>query len=288
MRPAFESVNTSENTSFVVRRFEEKNFSAPYHFHPELELTLILNGCGKRYVGAHMHDYFPDDLVLLGSNLPHCWKTAEVATGNSISVVIHFNKDFLGKDFFQRPELNASLQLLNNSNYGLQFCGDNRIVKKMMLSLLGENDSFKKLIIFLDILHELSSGNNYVILDKQGSYSKLSHNDKQRINDVTAYVVENFQNTISLKEAASIANMTSHAFCKYFKRLTRKTFMEAVNDYRIDFAIRQLIHTDKPVSEIGFDSGFNDVSNFHKTFKSRMKLSPLIYRNAFINKLGIS
>lgn len=288
MRPAFESVNTSENTSFVVRRFEEKNFSAPYHFHPELELTLILNGCGKRYVGAHMNDYYPGDLVLLGSNLPHCWKTEDDAAENSISVVIHFNIDFLGKDFFCKPEMNPALQLLYKSNYGLQFTGDTSKVKNRMLSLPEETDSLKKLIIFLDILHELSSRNNYIILDKQSSYSELSHNDRQRINEVIAYIVDNFQNSISLSEAASIANMTSHAFCKYFKKITRKTFVEAVNDYRIDFAIRQLIHTDKPVSEIGFDSGFNDVSNFHKTFKSRMKLSPLIYRNAFINKLGIS
>lgn len=286
MRASFESVNTSKNASFLVRRFEEKHFSAPYHFHPELELTLIVKGIGKRYVGSHMHDYFPGDLVLLGSNLLHCWKTEEGAIENSMSIVVHFNVDFLGEDFFKKPEMKAVLQLLDTSNYGLQFTEGSIVVKEMMHSLLDEKDSFKKLIIFLDILHELSSANNYIILDKQSSYTRLSHNDKKRINEVTAYVVENFQNSISLNEAASIANMTLHAFCKYFKKITRKTFMEAVNDYRVDYAIRQLVSTDKPIAEIGFDSGFNDVSNFHKTFKRRLKVSPLGYRNIFAKRIG--
>ena len=285
MRPSFESVNTSENASFLVRSFEEKNFSAPYHFHPELELTLILKGCGKRYVGSHMHDYFPGDLVMLGAYLPHCWKTEDAAIENSASVVVHFGIDFLGNDFFQKPELIAVLQLLENSNYGLQFSGENKIAKGMMSSLLMEKDSLKKLLIFLNVLHELSSC-NYTVLDKQSSYAGLSYGDKERINAVMAYIVENFQEAISLKEASSIANMTSHAFCKYFKKITRKTFIEAVNDYRINYAIRQLINTDKAVSEIGFASGFNDVSNFHRTFKRRINLSPHNYRNVFMSKIG--
>ncbi len=232
-----------------------------------------------------MHDYFPGDLVLLGANLPHCWKTEDAAIENSISIVVHFDIDFLGKDFFQKPELIGVLQLLENSNYGLQFTGDNKIAEDLMLSLLMEKNSFKKLHIFLHILHELSSC-DYTVLNKQSSYAGLSHSDKERINAVMAYIVENFQEAISLKEASSIANMTSHAFCKYFKKLTRKTFIEAVNDYRIDYATRQLINTEKAVSEIGFASGFNDVSNFHRTFKRRLNLSPHNYRNVFTGKLG--
>ena len=285
MKPLFEAVNKPGNYSFLVRKFTEKSFSAPYHFHPELELTSILKGRGKRYVGSRMHDYNEGDLVLLGSNLPHCWKTEEEATTNSISAVVHFHKDFLGEDFFYNPEMKEILQLLNNSNYGIQFTGDHSIVKENILRLLYEKKSFKRVMIFLDILHELGSTANYSILDKQSSFSELSFNEKQRIHTVIAYIVENFQNTISLNEAASKANMTLQAFCKYFKKITRKTFVETVNDYRVDFAIRQLIHTDKPVSEICFDSGFNDISNFHKTFKRRIHLSPLNYRKGFTKSM---
>ena len=286
MKPAFESVKAAANSSFVVRKFSEKKFSAPYHFHPEYELTYIVTGSGKRYVGNSMQDYLAGDLVLLGANLPHCWKTGERDKVKSVSVVVHFNKDFLGTGFFDKPELAAGLHLLNKSNYGLQFKGDNIEIKNSMLSLLAEKDPFKRLIFFLTILRELSCDKNFIILNKQNYYSTLSQNDQQRINEVMGYIVENFQNPVSLKEAASVANMTTHAFCKYFKRVTRKTFIEAVNDYRVDFATRQLINTDKPVSEIGFESGFNDVSNFHKMFKRKINYSPLGYRNFFLKKMG--
>ena len=79
IKAAFESVRVSDQASFLIREFEEPRFLAPYHFHPEYELTWIVRGCGKRYVGAHMCDYFPDDLVLLGATLPHCWKTVAAA-----------------------------------------------------------------------------------------------------------------------------------------------------------------------------------------------------------------
>ena len=286
MKPAFESVKSAVNSSFLVRKFSEKKFSAPYHFHPEYELTYILTGSGKRYVGNSMQDYSSGDLVLLGTNLPHCWKTEDEAMRNSISVVIHFNRDFLGTDFFEKPEMAVLLQLLDNSNYGLQFTGDNNEIKKNIISLSAEKNSFKRMISFLEILYELSCNRKFVILNKQNYYSTLSKNDKQRINEVIGYIVDNFQNSISLKEAASIANMTTHAFCKYFKRITRKTFMEAVNDYRIDFATRQLTTTNKTVSEIGFESGFNEISNFHKKFKRKVRYSPLIYRNMFLKKMG--
>jgi len=105
------------------------------------------------------------------------------------------------------------------------------------------------------------------------------------MNAVTAYIVENFREKISLNKAAKTANMTPQAFCKYFKRISRKTFIEVVTDYRIDFAMQELVHTNKPITQIGFESGFNDISNFYKTFKERRQLSPLAYRNMFVNNL---
>ena len=151
MKPAFETISSSGNSSFLVRKFEEKVFKAPYHFHPEYELTLIINGWGKRYVGTHMSDYLPGDLVLLGSNVPHCWKTENTMPGEtSSSVVIHFNPDFMGADFFAKPEMKSIIQLLNNSNYGIQFIGDTAAFKNKMILLLKEKNTFKKLMMLLE------------------------------------------------------------------------------------------------------------------------------------------
>lgn len=286
MKPTFEPLTSSVNNSFLVRQFEEKYFSAPYHFHPEYELTWIVKGSGKRYVGTHMHDYFTGDLVLLGSNLPHCWKTENIKNGeNSNSIVIQFHPDFMGNDFFCKPEMKHIQRLLSNSQSGLQFTGNNNSLKEKMYTMLDEPHSFKKWILLMDILHELATSSEFTLLSQEAPAPELSPLEKARMNTCIAYIVENFRNKISLQDAASLVNMTPHAFCRYFKKLNRKTFIEAVTDYRVDFAVRQLIHTDNSISSIGLNSGFNDISNFHKTFKSRMKLSPLTYRNTFIKKL---
>lgn len=288
MKPSFESVHADGNASFLVRKFEEQKFSAPYHFHPEYELTLILQGFGKRYVGTHMNDFFPGDFVLLGAHLPHCWKTDEnTAAENSSSLVIQFQKDFLGKDFLLLPEATGIAQLLMKSADGIQFTGDTEAMQQKAIALLGEKDAFRKLLSLLDLLHELSAIKDYCLLSQQQTHPALTVTGQERLNTVMAYIVDNFQSDITLSGAASAANMTPQAFCKYFKKITRKTFIEAVTDYRIDFALRQLVHTSKPVAQIGFESGFNDISNFHKTFKTRMQLSPLGYRNNF-SKIGLS
>ncbi|WP_170971004.1 AraC family transcriptional regulator [Ilyomonas limi] len=287
MKPAFESLSAFKLHSFLVRKFEEKSFSAPYHFHPEYELTFILSGSGKRYVGANMNDFYPGDFVLLGANLPHCWKTEQtMEQENSSSIVVQFKKEFLGTDFFSKPEMAGVLQLLQKSSNGIQFTGNAALYKKKMQQLYGEKNSCRKTILLLDLLHELSITKKYQLLEKQHNQTALSPAEQQRIHIAMAYIVEHFKSDISLTAAASAVNMAPQSFCKYFKKLTRKTFMEAVTDYRIDYAAQQLIHTSHSISQIGFDSGFNDISNFHKTFKTRMQLSPLSYRNTFLQKLN--
>lgn len=285
MKASFESIKASGHSSFVTRQFTEERFSAPYHFHPEYELTLILKGRGKRYIGTHMQDYDEGDLVLIGSNLPHCWKTTAGNSGKSISIVVHFQKDFLGNAFFTVPEMNRILQLLNNSSRGIQFTGNTSLLQQKIKSILNEPVSFRKLLLLLEILHDLANSNNYIILDKQNESPLLPAVEKERIHAAMAYIVENFQKKISLKSVAAATNMTPEAFCKYFKKLTRKTFIEVVNDYRIDFAIGQLVKTEKAIVQIGFDSGFNDISNFYKTFKDRTGTSPLGYRKTFANQV---
>ena len=285
MKPSFEAVKTSTSHSFVVRKFTEKRFSAPYHYHPEFELTLIVRGTGKRFVGSHMQDYSAGDLVLLGGNLPHCWKTAEEDTGESVSIVVHFRKEFAGDRLFDIPEMEDILNLLGRSSNGLHFRGNTSPMQDRMHALLQEKNGYTRVIQLLDLLQQLATSSKYTMLQKKNEFEALSLSDKDRVNKVIAYIVDHFQQDISLDAAAAVAGMSTTAFCKYFKRITRKTFIEAVNDYRIDSAIRELVSTDKSVSQVCFDSGFNDVSNFHRTFRSKTNISPLQYRNEFRKKL---
>lgn len=289
MKAAFESLRHVSGSSFLVRRFREKAFSAPYHYHPEFELTLILKGEGKRYIGNNLSPYSEGDLVLLGSNLPHCWKSENTEKGkiNASSVVIQFTGDFLGADFLSKTEMSGIQRLLETSKYGVQFVNKTAVeVKSDILFLEKETVPFKRMLRLLELLQKLATTKQYVLLDKQHKTFAYDSSEQKKINDVIAYIVENFREKIVLDEAAGIVRMTPTSFCKYFKRQTRKTFIETVMDYRINYAAQQLVNTDKPVSDISFESGFGDVSHFYKTFRNRKHLSPLHYRKKFTRELA--
>ena len=288
IRALFENLNSKSDSSFLVNTFVLDKFTVPYHFHPEYELTLIVNGNGKRYVGKNMEDFASGDLVFLGADLPHSWKSEDsVKEEASVkSIVVQFEKDFLGPEFFTKPELANISNLMKSSAYGIRFVNETaEKVREKMELLANEENSFRKILLLLDILENLSDSKDYILLDQDGIVAQQSDFNKERINAALEYIVDNFQSEILLNKVSAVVNMSPNAFCKYFKRITNKTFIETVIDYRINFAIQQLLATDKAVSEISLESGFGDVSHFYKLFKRRMKVSPLSYRNNFLKGL---
>lgn len=289
IKASYEVLQPASGHSFLFRKFGKSAFDAPYHFHEEIELTYILHGSGKRYVGSHMEDFTAGDLVLLGSNLPHCWKLESDKLDNeeASAIVIQFSINCLGDDFFNKPELQSVKKLFQKSSSGISFNSGVRNTVNRSLKLLAEEKSnFKMLMGLLEILQRLALSNEYTLLDQQRSVAEQSRAEQERINPVFAYLVENFRKQVSLDEASNIANMTPNAFCKYFKKITRKTFMETVIEYRLNYATQQLVQTDKPISEISFDSGFGDVSHFYKMFKHKMHQSPLNYRKTFMREFN--
>jgi AraC-like DNA-binding protein len=284
-KATFEVITAGKRESFVIKKFDKRGFAAPFHFHPEFELTYILEGKGKRFVGNNMAGFHDNDLVLLGASLPHCWKLAPLENNKATSFVIQFNYDFLGKDFLEKPEMNQIQKLLKRSVCGIEFYGKIRdAVKESMVLILKEKNQFKKLMLFLDTLNKLAASKEYFLLNKKDSITLQSDDNRERINKVFAYIVENFHDDILLNEASKTIAMTPNAFCKYFKKITRKTFMETVIDYRINFATQQLVETDKSISDICYESGFRDMSHFYKMFSARMKTSPFNYRKEFLRE----
>ena len=290
IKPLFEQITAQNYNSFSIRVFEQEAFTSPYHYHPEFELTLINKGCGKRYVGDHMDQFNKSDLVLLGPNLPHCWKTDPYIKGeiNASSIVVQFTNDFLGQDFFKKPELSGILKLLERSQRGIVY--NRSIVPEISRDLRNldkEEMSFKKLHIFLEVLHKLSITTDFTLLNRLSYIPAQSGGELERINKVFAYIIENFKTSVSLDEVANLACMTPNAFCKYFKKVTHKTFIEVVVEYRIHYAATQLRNTNKSISQICFDCGFNDVAHFIRMFKSKMEISPLQYKKRFSESLSL-
>jgi AraC-like DNA-binding protein/quercetin dioxygenase-like cupin family protein len=281
IKAQFESIESNPETSFRVRRFLLERFTVPYHFHPEYELTLIVKGRGKRYAGNSMEDFCDGDLVFLGSGLPHCWKSDQSNENFVESIVIQFEGDFLGKDFFNRPELLSIQQLFLRSAQGIRFAEDaSHDMASFIQQLEAEQNPFQKLAQLLSILNRLAVIPKYHLLH-EGAMPVTPSLNKQRVHIALGYIVDNFRQEILLEHVASAVNMSPNAFCKYFKKATNKTFIEMVNEYRINFAAQQLRNTDHPVTAISYESGYGDVSYFHKVFRKKMKSSPLNYRKQF-------
>ncbi|QEC78723.1 AraC family transcriptional regulator [Mucilaginibacter ginsenosidivorax] len=287
IKPTLETLSGHGNSTFLVRIFEETEFASPYHFHPEYELTAILKGEGNRFVGNNMSAYQKGDLVLLGGNVPHCWKTGlRTEDINARSVVIQFDRGFLGTAFFEDHHAWQVVQLLDKSLQGIQFTGAKaQAIIDLMLTMAKTDNEFKRLIMLLEVLDKLTEADDYKLLNEQPFIYRSTVTEHNRLNTIQAFIIDNFRNRVSLKQVADLAVMTPNAFCKFYKKMTGKTLIEVVTQYRLNYAMQLLIASNKTATEISFESGFADVAYFHKLFRQYTKHSPQVYRKEYLRKL---
>jgi len=272
---------SSDSQSFSVRKNSHPYFLKIWHFHPELELVYILKSDGTRFIGDSITKFEKGDLVLIGKNLPHMWLNdpiyfEENSKLKAEAIAIHFKEDFLGKAFFNTPEMNQITSLLKKSRYGISFSDINPKILKNIKKLLKEK-GFKKTILFLTILNQLSKHKNYSILTSKNYVRSLSLKESRGLNKIYEYLFENFSNPIKLEDVAAIANMNPSAFSRYFKRTNGKTLTKYINEIRIGYACRKLIEDEISISETCYECGYNSISNFNKQFKAITNLTPSEY-----------
>lgn len=251
-------------------------FDAPWHFHPEIELTLIVKGAGRRFVGDSVEPFGPGDLILLGPNLPHFWHSEGAARGRAHSVVVQFRRDFLGPGFLERPEFADVARLLERSGRGLAFspASPEFSARLRRVAALAAWPSLREL---LDLLAELATAGGRPLTRTPGS-ATLGARDEARLARVYAHLAEHFRDPVSLDDLARAAAMTPAAFSRYFKRLTRRNPSDVLNDVRIEHATRLLRDTSDSVADIAQASGFPTLSNFNRRFRERAGCSPREYR----------
>lgn len=280
IKPALEKIEPEIGSSFKVREFRETASSEhPYwHFHPEYEIVYISSGRGKRHIGDHI-SYFEDgDLIFLGPDLPHFGFTEAMKEGR-VEIVVQMREDFMGEHFLNRPELQSVRALFERSRQGLSFFGNTRERVGPNLRRLPALAPLDRLLCLLDVLRELAASDEYALLGARGFAMPPDLRDQERMRTVYGFVEANFQTAFTLEDVASGVNMSVSAFCRYFKKLTHRTFMDLVNEWRITHASRQLVqHPDRSITEIAFDSGFNNLSHFNRQFRLRMGMSPSEYR----------
>lgn len=283
MKPIYEKLTENPDYSFLIRdiiRDERSDMhnAGIWHYHPDYEICFTHMSSGKRFVGYHMEDYSVGDLVLLGENLPHCWITDQ----HTEQVVITFKKDFLGKEFINRPELKEINHMLDRSKRGIRFGAETSLKAKRIIKSLDKKTGFERLMQFFTLLNLLAHSQDAYLISHIDPNLQSSIKASNRIERIYSYILRNYkQNNISLSELASEVNMTKTSLCKFIKNVTKKTLYDLVLEARVNEACRLLAETDKYISEICYLSGFNNISNFNKIFKRFMEKTPQEYRNIY-------
>ncbi|MEM7486882.1 MAG: AraC family transcriptional regulator [Bacteroidota bacterium] len=279
-KPAFERIEPSFGNSFTYQKFDENkvNKNNGWHYHPELELVYINGGSGKRQIGSHVSYFRNGDLILIGSNLPHCGFTDKL-TGNKSETLIQMKADFLGNDFFSIPEMRNIYKLFEVAKGGIAFSGKTKTKVGDKMEVLEYQTDFQRLLSILNILNQLATSDEIKVLNGEGFSMETEVKDNDRINIVFNHVKANFKEDISLDEIADMVSMTVPSFCRYFKKITNKTFTQFVNEYRLVHASKLLAEQPISITQVCYDSGFNNFSHFNKSFKAFTGQNPSEYRN---------
>ncbi len=283
MLPLFLKKNTkSFKQSFYMQRFDIQHTYDIWHNHVELEFQHILKGSGTRFIGDSIETFSSGDLVLVGSHLPHVWRSDktyyESQELRTEVILTQFTKDFAGKDFFDLPEMLGVKELINDAVLGLQIIGATRqIISKRLVGLI-ELESGERLLEFIKILHYISLTKEYRKLSSVGFMASYQSKGSDRINKVYDFIMNNFTEDVTLQQVAEIANMNEAAFCRFFKSTTFKTFTQFLNEVRIGYACRLLLHADLNIASVGYESGFKNISYFNRVFRSSIGVSPQQYK----------
>ncbi|WP_411029735.1 AraC family transcriptional regulator [Spongiimicrobium sp. 3-5] len=264
-----------ENSALVYQEDYEDFFYGRLHQHREIQLSLIVKGEGTLVIGDSVNEFKSDDILIIGSNLPHVFKSDIMEGEKSIMISLFFSKDSFGKEFFELNEFRTLLPFFKNSAYGIKVTS-NKIALKQLFLKFKKASQLDRFIIFIEILSLIRKSKSKKL--SSFVYQKnYTNNEGRRMSAVFEYTMAHFDESISLQQIANVANMTTNSFCKYFKQRTNKTYFQFLTELRIDHACK-LLNKDLTISEIAKLSGFNNISNFNRKFKLLKKTSPLQYR----------
>jgi AraC-like DNA-binding protein len=276
MKVEYEKISPDTGSSFRLIHWKSENDRYFWHYHPEYEIVFVRKGSGKLHIGEHLKNYEEGELVFIGPDLPHTGFGYGVI-GEHEEIVVQLRKDFLGEEFMQKPELQHIRKLFERAKQGLSFQGKSRKIVAVKLQKMLTFSHFERLVELLNIFDILATTTEFSVLNAADKRFDFNHKDEDRINKVYEYVEQNYQKNIDIRAVADLANLTISSFCRYFKKISHITYTDFVNEYRINQACR-LLFENKPIADICFEVGFNNISHFNKTFKQLKGVSPREYK----------
>lgn len=286
MKIMHEQVSFAPRTMLKVKWDDFPHFTFPWHFHSEFEIVYVMKSSGKRFVADSVEPYQEGDITLMGSNLPHFWKNDVQSDTENASrvnaIIVQFHKDFFREEINSYPEFHRINELLKRAARGIHFSkASGEKIGKMLKRLLRIN-GLERMLYFIKLMDAMARVENYRVLASK-AYQVEDHKElNNRLDKVMHFITTNYQRKITQEEIASKIGMTTTAFCRYFKEKTGKGFIFFVNEMRIGYACKLLIENHLSVSQICFECGFNNISNFNRMFKRQIGHTPGEYQEQFV------
>ena len=287
MIPTLKKIGEGTNNVIEILNENAAHFYPYWHFHPQYEIMLIESSSGTRYVGDSISLFGDGDITLMGSNIPHLFRSHPEyfdpkSEKRAKATVLYISDIFIHSDFFNLMETLAIKELMQLSKRGLLIVGESKAEVAVRLQKIAKGSGMQRLIDFISLLHFIATKGEYEVLSSLGFSQSLDQGDLSRLNKIFDYLLKQFQKNITLHEISNIANMSPASFCRYFKERTNKTLITFLNEIRIGHACKLLIENkNMNISQICYDCGFNNLTNFNIQFKKIKKMTPLAFRETY-------
>jgi len=282
MLPNLEKVEANINHSFHINHMKVDFFPSLRHFHREVEILLVIQGTGTRYVGDSIEPFAPGDLVMIGPNVSHEWCSDKIQEpGASEAIYILFNTEIMGLEFWNLPESKLILKIIQQSERGIKLTGETRNEVAALMKRIDTSSGFTRITLLLTILEMIAFNGEYQYLASPVAMNTINDHDTERLNKVYKYVLDNSFQEITLEKAASLASLSKPAFCRYFRKRANKSFIRFLNEIRVGQACRMLVSENHSIAEICYASGYNNTSYFIRQFRAITGFTPLGYRKKF-------
>lgn len=272
MKLNLEQIHPDNDSSFRFLLTPKLNEVFYWHFHPEIELVYVEAEKGIRHIGDHISTYEGCDLALIGSYIPHLnFDYGVKATVET--VVIQFPETYFEAGLARIPELQKVVDLMGRAKTGIAFTGETKRIAGIRLKKLQYMDRFHQFMELMSIFQFLAVSDEFEDLEVRPISSQTILKQQERMHRIHQFVEMNFQKPIDTQQIAEEVNLTLPAFCRYFKKATKLTYTDFVNQYRVQYAKKLLIQ-DKNVTETCFECGFESLSYFNRIFKKFAGVSP--------------
>ncbi|WP_025146488.1 AraC family transcriptional regulator [Pedobacter jeongneungensis] len=271
------------NDCFTIFSRVKSKFDFPLHFHEEYELNLILNAPGaKRIVGDNIEEIEDIELVLVGPNLSHVWLTHNCKSQEINEVTIQWHSDLFDEKLLRRNQLSFVRKMFERSSRGILFPRETAIRLSERILAIKQLQGFDSVLELMSILHDLSTSKSMRVLsDVAFDNDQILNYNSRRIDKAYEFMNANFFKPITLKEVSKLVSMTDVSFSRFIKKRTGNTFIDSLNEIRLGHATRMLIETTHSISEISYNCGFNNISNFNRVFKKKKHCTPKEFRQNF-------